>query len=69
MFVELSAEVRARWVHQTGIGTVAGPVLDLGQAGHRFDERLDVFPAAAAGHVGDFLRGRPDRVPVKAGDE
>lgn len=44
-------------------------VLDLGQVSHRLDEGLDVFPAAAAGRVSDFSRGRPAGVPVEAGDD
>jgi hypothetical protein len=48
---------------------VAGPVLDLRQVGHRLHEHLDVLTAAAADHVSDLLRGGPDRVPVKAGDD
>jgi hypothetical protein len=34
---------------------VAAPVVDLRRAGHRFDEYLDAFPAAAAGHVSDLF--------------
>jgi hypothetical protein len=36
---------------------VAGAVLDLRRVGRRFDERLDAFPASAAGHVGDLSGG------------
>jgi hypothetical protein len=48
---------------------VAAPVLDLRRVGHRLDEGLDVFPAAAAGHVSNVSHGRPNGVPVKAGDD
>jgi hypothetical protein len=47
---------------------VAAPaVLDLRQVDNRFDEHFNVFPAAPAGHVSDFSRGGPNRMPVKAG--
>ena len=38
---------------------LSGAVLDLRQVGHRLDEDLDVFTPAAAGHVGNLLRGGP----------
>ena len=38
---------------------VAGSVLDLRKVGHQLDERLNAFMPAAAGQVGNLLRGGP----------